>query len=196
VHIPLNSALHTMDTIWWAIPYEVRDGKTVIGKRETGVLSTGFSFQSSARYFGPSGDQLGIGPLPPKVGETTSYWIVWSIGPTDADLKDIGLSGDLGPNVRATGRYASVIPGDFNAGSSVSWSIPSLPATGHDPVTFAFEVLFTPTASQRGTVPILVQKSTANAIEVRSGLDLRAVDGSEDANLIDDAQARGKGRVE
>jgi hypothetical protein len=197
VHIPLNADLRTTDTIWWVIPYDVRDGKTVIGKRETGVLSTGFPFQSSARYFGPSGDQLGIGPLPPKVGETTSYWIVWSLGPTDADLKDIALSGELGPNVRTTGRYASIIPGAFRAeGSRVSWDIPSLPTTGHDPVTFAFEVLFTPTANQRGTVPILVEKSEARAVEVRSGLELESGDGIEDANLFDDVQARGKGKVE
>lgn len=197
VHIPLRSDIRTTDTVWWAVPYEIRNGRTVFGKRMTGLLATNFQFSTAARYFGPSGDQLGIGPIPPLVGETTSYWIVWTVGPTDADLKDLVLRGELGPNVRATGRYASIIPGDFiGSGASVEWTIPSLPTTGHDPVTFAFEVLFKPTGDQRGTVPVLVRSSTANAIEVRSELNLEASDGSEDANLIDDIQARGKGRVE
>ena len=197
VHIPLDSDAHTTLTSWSVVPFEIRDGKTVIGKRIVGSLSTAFPFSAAARYYAVGGDQLGIGPLPPKVGEATSYWVVWSVGPTDADLKDLTLRTTLASGVTATGKSSSQTPGTFASdGSSVTWTIPSLPATGASPATFAFEIFMTPTASQKGTVPVLVKASSANATEVRSGLVLESHADAQDANLSADVQGRGLGKVE
>lgn len=197
VHIPLRSDIRTTDTSWSVIPFEVRDGKTVIGTRTIGALSTAFPFSAAARYYATTGDQLGVGPLPPKVGDITSYWVVWTVGPTDADLKDVTFSTTLGGGVSATGKFASQTPGTFSAdGSTVTWTIPSLPVTGDTPATFAFEIRYRPPASDRGEIPVLVHDSTASAVEVRSGLTLRADAPEQDTNLFFDLQARGKGTVE
>lgn len=197
VHIPLVADLRTPVTNWSVIPYETQEGKIVIGKRTVGTLSTAFPFSAAVRYYAVTGDQLGIGPLPPRVGEITSYWVVWTIGPTDADLKNLNLTTTLAPGVLATGKFAAQTPGEFvTEGSTVNWTIPSLPVTGDTPATFAFEIRYRPSAADRGDIPNLVLKSSASAIEVRSDLELRAVAPEQDTNLQADLQARGKGTVE
>ncbi|MEO5928018.1 MAG: hypothetical protein ABIO72_04835 [Patescibacteria group bacterium] len=196
VHIPLRRD-RTTDARWWVLPYLDHDGRAVFGKRLTGTLSTAFPVSLVARYYSPSGDQIGVGPLPPVIGVATTYWVVWSVGPTDADLKDIDLRATLGATVRATGKFASIIPGEFSSdGNQVHWTVPSLPATGASPATFAFEVSFTPSVNQRGTIPSLVTGSAARAVEIRSGLDLQSSGSVEDTNLSHDEQAKGKGTVQ
>ncbi len=197
VHIPLRVNQHTMETTWSLIPYERRDGHIVLGKRLSGILSTAFPFRAEARYYSSTGDQLGVGPLPPRVGEATTYWVVWSVGPTDADLKDLQLSMALTSGVSATGKFASQIPGTFSSeNGQVIWSVPSLPATGSSPATFAFEIRYVPDSGARGSAHTLTNKSSAVAVEVRSGLELQAVADAQDTNLEHDVQARGKGKVE
>lgn len=197
IHIPLQSHARTPDERWWVLPYLSQDGHAVFGARQTGTLSTAFPVELVARYYTPAGDQLGVGPLPPTVGVATTYWVVWSIGPTDADLKDLDLVASLGANVRATGKFASVIPGEFSSeGNRIHWTVPSLPATGASPSTFAFEVSFTPSANQRGTMPSLISGSSARATEIRSSLGLQSAPGIVDTNLPQDERAKGKGIVE
>ncbi len=197
VNIQMRSGARTEDTVWSVIPFVIIKGSTVFGRREVGVLSTPFHFEAAARYYAQTGDQIGVGPLPPRRGQTTSYWIVWSIGPTDADLKDVSISATLPPNVRATGKTASEIAGDFAvSGSDVSWNIPSLPQTGDAPKTFAFEIELTPTAYDVGKSVKLIGKSFAKATEVRSGVSLESEASAEDTNLEKDSKARGMGNVE
>ncbi|MEK7655953.1 MAG: hypothetical protein AAB386_04740 [Patescibacteria group bacterium] len=197
VNVPMRQGARTSDTVWSVIPFAIRNGSTVFGKREVGVLSTPFHFQTAARYYAQTGDQIGVGPLPPIHGETTSFWIVWSIGPTDAELKDVSIDATLPPNVRATGKSASEVAGDFSVnGSDVSWSIPSLPQTGDAPKTFAFEIEITPSASDIGKSLKLIGKSYAKATEVRSGASLEAESPSESTDLEKDAMAKGMGIVQ
>lgn len=197
IHIPLQRTQRSSETTWSVIPYEKRNGQIVLGERIVGILSTAFPFHTEARYYSSSGDQLGVGPLPPRVDEATTYWVVWSVGPIDADLKDLYLETTLAENVRATGKFASQIPGDFSTQEGrVSWSIPSLPATGSTPATFAFEIRYTPMLAQKGAAHILTKTSSASAIEVRSGLSLQAISDAQDTNINQDVQGQGKGKVE
>jgi hypothetical protein len=197
VNILMRSGARTSDTVWSVIPFVIRNGSTVFGRREVGVLSTPFHFETAARYYAQTGDQIGVGPLPPRHGETTSYWIVWSIGPTDADLKDILINATLPPNVRATGKSASEVAGDFSvSGSDVSWNIPSLPQTGDAPKTFAFEIEISPSVSDIGKYLKLIGKSYAKATEVRSGAFLEAETQPESTDLGKDNKAKGMGIIQ
>lgn len=197
VRVPLQANRAVTESHWWVLPYVMRGDKGVFGKRVDGTLQTAFPVSLTARYYSESGDQIGVGPLPPTVGIPTTYWLVWSVGPTDSDVRDLVLRATLGDNVRATGKSASIIPGEFSfQGKEIEWTIPSLPETGALPVTFAFEVSLTPTADQRGAVPLLTKGFTATATEIRSGTLLRMSGGTEDANLSRDEKAHGYGIVE
>ncbi|MBI4138650.1 hypothetical protein HY479_00675 [Candidatus Uhrbacteria bacterium] len=197
ISIPIRPGARTTDSTWSVIPFIVRSGMTVVGKRTVGVLSTPFPFAAAGRYYAETGDQVGVGPLPPRVGETTSYWIVWSVGPTDADLRDLTIEAPLLNGVRATGKFASDVPGNFSSDDGrARWSVPSVSRSGDTPTTFAFEIEYAPTAAHRGKVVQLVGKSSATGIEARSGATLEAEAPSQDTNLQNDERANGRGTVE
>lgn len=107
--------------------------------------------QTTIDYTTPSGDQLGTGPNPPRVGETTTYWVTWTVTSTEQEMTNVDIRGTLLSDVRATGRYASVLPGTFIAtASTVTWVVPSLPVTRGNAARFSFEVAVTPTSTLRG----------------------------------------------
>ena len=169
----------------------------ILGVRAEARQTPTFPFRAEARYYSESGDQLGIGPLPPQVGQQTSYWIVWTVGPTETDLSQLTLKTTLPQEVTATGKYASGIQGSFvTDGSHVSWTIPSLPATGGSEATFAFEVALKPSVIDRGHSVRLVNSSTASAVETNTNAAVEALAASDTTDLPSDQKAKGEGMVQ
>ena len=61
-------------TLWTSNLFESRE--TIIENEPILIrLNSNLAVQVYPMYYAPTGDQLGRGPLPPKVGETTKYWI-------------------------------------------------------------------------------------------------------------------------
>lgn len=56
-----------------------------------------------ARYYSPEGDQLGRGPLPPRVGQETKYFIFFKLQSTIHQVSDVVITTQLPPQVRWTG---------------------------------------------------------------------------------------------
>lgn len=127
---------------------------------------------SFGRYWGPSGDQLGRGPIPPIVGETTKYWIFWNISGTTNELANLSLSAELGPNVELTGRTSSSVGDAITShNGTVTWFIGSLNPTlppESSVVGIAFEVAITPTEDQIGTTPTLLESTRATGTDMRT----------------------------
>lgn len=197
IYIPLRRDEKTKAATWSVIPVVDQVGRLVLGKRHVGIINRIVPFSVAVRYYADTGDQLGVGPLPPQVGEKTTYWVVWSLGPTETDLQDIALRVSLAPDVFATGKYASRIPGIFSTeGNGVRWEAPSLPATGDVPSTFAFEISFIPKAAAAGEIPELIMQSSVSATEVRSGTRLTAEAPPQNTDLEFDIKGKGKGRIE
>jgi hypothetical protein len=101
------------------------------------------------------------GPLPPKVGESTTYTVVWQVKNSWNDLGKVKVKSTLPKNVKPTGK---IFPEDakftFDSKSrEVIWNIGELKAfQGFDgiPLTFAFQIEFTPESSQKGETPNLI----------------------------------------
>ena len=168
----------------------------VLGPATEGTIRHTFPLRAEARYFTKTGDQLGIGPTPPRAGEETSYWIVWTVGPADDAYSDVLLSTDLPEGVHATGKFASSAVGAFETdGSRVKWIVPSLQLIGANAQTFAFEVRVSPTKDQTGKVLPLVGTSTATAIDTKTGIELQSDAPGDDTRLLNDGRARGDGVV-
>jgi hypothetical protein len=64
-------------------------------------------------YYTPQGDQIGIGPLPPKVGLPTTYWVFLEFNNQGNELKDFSLVGKLSDSVSWANKK-SVARGDLN----------------------------------------------------------------------------------
>lgn len=180
------------DAAWYAVAVTQRGRGPIAESRVT----TPFNVSTAIRYYATTGDQIGIGPLPPRVGEETRYWFQAMIGPTTRDLADISLRIRLPDSVRLTGRDALPSGGGISeAEGDVIWSLPYL-AANSEGATVRFEIAFTPTESMRGTTPALIQSISGKAIEVVSGIKLESLSGGLDTSLPEDARANGKGIVQ
>lgn len=180
-------------TRWNIVPVVLRpDGGWWVSKRITRALTSAIPFSAAARYYSESGDQIGVGPITPDVGQETRYWVVWSVDSGAAGLKDVTLSGYLPPAVRATGNFASTVSGSLSvSGRNVTWTFPSLPPlSGQTPLTFAFEAVIKPTTFE--SVYPLIATSTIEAIDVTTGATLYTAVPGDDSRWMHDEKARGE----
>jgi hypothetical protein len=196
LRIPLDPTYVKSVDRWIAVPFRRTNKGVVVGSLAEGIGTTPFTLSVSARYYAATGDQIGVGPLPPKVGEPTKYWISWNIGPTTADLANVSIMAFLGKGVALTGRHALPFGGTIveKDGAAV-WSVEHLAASA-EPITASAEVVFTPTVTMRGKPATLIESSQAIAKETRSATTLESVAEAIDTTLPSDARAGGKGVVE
>lgn len=181
---------------WFALPVRrATDGYEVLGDVSVAPLTTPFRMSTEARYYATSGGQIGAGPLPPQVGETTRYWVQWKLAPTDADLSNVVVRSKLPVGVTWTGNSALPNGGEFTQeGEELVWRLPFLPSSLTDTVA-TFELALTPAAHMRGKTPLLLEISTAAVLENRSGITIQAKANSVDTSLLNDERAKGKGIV-
>jgi len=132
------------------------------------LLATNATLQAQARYFTTEGDQLGRGPIPPRVGETTKYWIFIQLQNTTNKLKDVSLSAELVPGVEFTGKQSVTIGTPLKAqNGKINWSIYQLPANS---VTgWYFEVAATPISEQVGRSLTLTKNINVLATDEETG---------------------------
>ena len=138
--------------------------------RQSFKINTPFWAQVFARYWASTGDQLGRGPIPPRVGSATKYWIFWNLGDTTNDTENIFVQFKLPANVTHTG-LSSVTAGDkisYNPDTRmITWAFKELPSTFSgegERVAISFEVEVVPTPDQAGGPATLVEwtKMTGN----------------------------------
>ncbi len=117
-----------------------------------------------------SGPFKNSGPLPPKVGQETTYAISWSLGGNSNDFSKVKITTSLpsyvrwlnviSPNdsgVKFNERDNTLIweAGDVRAGTGITSSIKEI----------AFQIAFIPNLNQRGSSPILVGETKLEAYD-------------------------------
>jgi len=173
------------------------DASGVIGQRQSGIFTRQIPFSAAVRYYAASGDQLGVGPLPPVAGQATTFWAVWTVGPFEENLKSVMLSTVLPDGVTATGKFASSIAGTFKAdGRQVTWDIPSLQLLGNSPASFAFEIQATPHSQDVGHAMKLLDASSITAVTEKENAQVQASASGDDSNIQSDQKGRGRGMVQ
>lgn len=116
-------------------------------------------FDVEARYFSTTGDQLGVGPHPPRIGEVTSYWIFWRLGPAPSATKEMRIQAKLAPGVVRTGGFSASIGTQAASGAeTIDWRIPQLERG--QIADFGMEIQTEPTSDQVGKVLPLLSTST------------------------------------
>ncbi len=102
------------------------------------------------------------GPLPPKAGAETTYAIVFTLTNTTNQITGGTLTARLPPYVRWTGTYSGAEHLAFNADEGVfTWDVgsvqPGVGMNGTDPRQIVVNVGLTPSTSQIGQEPVLIQ---------------------------------------
>lgn len=135
------------------------------------------------------------GPLPPRVGQETTYAIIWELRNTSNDASDAEVSAYLPPQTRFTGRLYpgnAPITYDPNTGQVV-WKVGTLAAGAGEilPVRqVAFQVGLTPAVNQIGDAVELIGESVARAKDLFTGVSLESVTGIIDTAMKDDPAVR------
>lgn len=118
----------------------------------------------AARYFNEDNIAVGTGPLPPKVGETTTVKIYWKITNSLHELGGLKVVSTLPAGVTFDGKsLSSAGTLTYDAGSNqVVWDIGRLPLSVKS-LTAEFSVAVTPTAADRNKLMVLVSGTTLSA---------------------------------
>lgn len=145
----------------------------------------------SARYYSQEGEQLGRGPLPPKVGELTTYYVTMQIPYEEYAWNMIEVSGTLGARAKWTG---VVLEGGTEiqydpVSRQVTWHMDTWPTSANEFMRDAgvsFMVGVTPVAEDTGkTVPLLggiqVRAITAEGERFVADLPMVTTDTKDDA---------------
>ncbi len=151
------------------------------------ILQKGY-FQDEA--FGNSG------PIPPKVGQATTYTIVWQVKNYYNDLKNVKVKAILPPNVSLTGKIwpeSETLKFAFDSGSrEIVWNVSDgsgLPAgTGviNTAPTLAFQISLTPNQNQIGQVALIINQARINGEDQFTGTNIESVASGIDSALPDD----------
>lgn len=131
------------------------------------------------------------GPIPPKVGQTTTYTVKWSLTNTGNDLSNVRVEANLPPHAQWLNNFK---PSDANLKynsqtGKLTWEIGNLSAsTGTlSPVAqAAFQVSITPSLAHLGSVVELVGQSQAVARDDFTGTELMITDDVIETRLPDD----------
>ncbi|MEK9209559.1 MAG: hypothetical protein AAB926_01885, partial [Patescibacteria group bacterium] len=162
-------------------------------------VASKLQFASRALYY--AGPFLNSGPLPPKVGQETSYTITWSLTNSLNVLKEATVKASLPPYVQWLGE---VLPAEekisYNSATGeVVWQAGEIPAgTGifRSAKDISFRIVFTPSLNQAGKEIVLVSEAQAQANDNFTGLSLSQERSSLTTNLKDDPQFKyGQGEV-
>ena len=135
-------------------------------------LSSDLGLVSKILYSsGPFGN---TGPVPPKIDQETTYTVVWTLTNTSNNLSNVKVYANLPSYVKWLG---NVSPSTENviynqADGSVNWNVGDIKAgTGYDGPgrEMAFQISFTPSQSQVGSVPNLVNDASGSGTDKFTG---------------------------
>ncbi len=120
------------------------------------------------------------GPLPPRVGQTTTYTISWQVKNYYNDVKNVTVRATLPSEVKLTGK---IFPPEasltFDSDSrEIVWSIGDLPAgTGviNSAPLVVFQVAFVPEESQAGQTPQIISDAKISGQDNWTGTTLETI---------------------
>jgi hypothetical protein len=164
-------------------------------------INTSLGVKAGAFYYAPEGDQVGSGPLPPRVGEPTKYRVYLEVTNTTTLVHNARLEATLPTNVEWTGKF-NVTHGQPLArlpdNNHIVWDIGDVvpDSSGVMPPTASFEVSLTPAYAEIGIEPLLLKDIFITGTD--SGTDAKVSGGAENVttSLTRDAKAAGKGTVQ
>lgn len=169
-------------------------------KELTAKIGTSFELRSEARYFSDEFEQVGSGPLPPKVSEKTTVEISFFVNNSINDISNVFVSASL-PSLVEFEKIGSNGAGSLSFqknSQTVSWKIKNLPAhtgTISETAIATFFVSVTPTEDDIGkSLPLLLEAS-ASARDDWTNENVSDASERLTTELTNDLQAQGKGIV-
>jgi len=158
-------------------PVSINRAPKVIGEKvevpisqKPKTVNTNLILKSKVVYYTDEGEQLGIGPWPPQVNETTSVRIVSEISTDLHPVKKIQFKAKLPPEIKWTGNVAvnsGQAPVYDKEDNLIIWSFDNL-SPGKKALV-SFEIEFTPDKNDLDRKIKLVEDIKVLSIDVITG---------------------------
>ncbi|MFC1700931.1 hypothetical protein ACFLZ0_02240 [Patescibacteria group bacterium] len=163
-------------------------------------ISSQMLFMSSGYYYDDTFSNSG--PVPPRVGQTTTYTLKWQIVNAGNDLENVKISAFLPPHVKWLNKISPVASGleyEQDTGSLI-WNVGSVPASTGVllPVKqISFQVAITPGEAHLYSLVELMGQSNIVGKDSFTGIELTNSRDSIDTDLPSDSKIKmGDGVVE
>jgi hypothetical protein len=163
---------------------------------ETIKIASNLQVDAAIYYHSPQGDQLGIGPLPPIVGQPTTYWLIIKTINSGNELNNFVFSAQLPPGVEFLGDK-SLLAGKFSYNPDsrrLIWQIDHLIAFDGDYIA-NFALTLTPVTEQTGKTALLLQDIKYRAEDVWTKEEIFGDLSDLDSSLTPDSLNKNKGLV-
>ena len=172
-----------------SVPLSLRDIQFA-GQSESIVKIASSLFLRAQGYYS---DELipNSGPIPPKVGQTTTYTVKWNLTNAGNDLSNVRVEAHLPPHARWLNNFkpfGANLKYNSQTGKLV-WEVGDLSAsTGTlSPVAqVAFQISITPSLAHLGSIVELIGQSQVTAWDDFAGIELTVVDKVIETRLLDD----------
>lgn len=159
-------------------PQEGTYSKSVDGF-ERKLIKFGTNFQITNQSFYVTGPFTNTGPIPPQADKKTTYTIKWTLTNSANEVGGVVVRGSLPPYVHFL-NVVSPTNADIKidpVSGDIVWragSIPKGAGFGGNPVTAYFQVELTPSVSQIGQIPILVNSVQATGTDMYTTMPVSA----------------------
>jgi hypothetical protein len=155
-------------------------------------------FSNKALYY--SGLIADTGPIPPKVGKTTTYTIVWTLSNTANSISNVQINSTLPSWINFVG---PIVPANENltynsSTKGIVWNADRIPrGAGITGVarSVSFQVSFNPSLSQVGLIPTIINDAVLTGHDDFANVDVKVNKASLNTNLDNDPQFPANGSV-
>jgi len=162
-------------------------------------INSDLSLKEEVRYFNADNVPVGNGPLPPKVGETTSFKVYWTLANNLHELNEAKVEVVLPEDVSWDNKNRTSVGAiSYDSDSrKVTWQIGRLPITVYR-ADAEFNISITPGDSDKNKIMVILPEASAVAIDSETGADITSVAKAKTTKLEDDeiAGMSSDGRVE
>ncbi|PIX62671.1 hypothetical protein CO057_01600 [Candidatus Uhrbacteria bacterium CG_4_9_14_0_2_um_filter_41_50] len=194
---PIDNSLGVGDTDSFTIIAEASGAHGIVKSSPIIVsVNSEAELEATIRYYDDEGNVLGNGPLPPAVGETTTYRVYWTINNSVHNLENIKVTATLPPHVDWFNQTDSDL-GSFSYESSsktITWNITNI-STDVAKISANFAISATPDIDDIGSFIKMISSSSLSAKDSETGETLTDSVDSLSTDLEADEFATGKGAV-
>jgi hypothetical protein len=160
-------------------------------------VNSDLKLNEQVRYFNDDNIAVGSGPLPSKVGQTTSYKVYWKLTNNLHELLNVRLEAKLPEYVSWDDKNRTTVGSIYfdEANRKVVWDIGRLPVSVFE-ADGEFNISITPVESDRNKVLVILPGTTIEAADSETGSAISRAGKAKTTKLEDDDIAEGDGRVE
>jgi uncharacterized repeat protein (TIGR01451 family) len=151
------------------------------------IINSDLNFKEQVRYFDENNLPVGNGPLPPVVGERSSFKVYWDLTNNLHDLSDVQVQTVLpiGIDWDSHNRTSVGTLSYEESSRTVTWQIGRLPITVFR-ADAEFNIGLTPKEESRNKIVVLLNGSKINALDVKTNSALERKTIAKTTKLDDD----------